>query len=313
MMNQFLDITDLLSSENLANDPFIREEPEINISKERMSNSVKNPISKKHSEKYASPSQNLVNHGFSFDQNVEQCGNIGTNQSIIKMGKHNALLQTYKSNAESKIMETHDELNVTKSSIIHDNNKENLGRISINSLPQNQSILLKEITKTNKNICKKLNTKHSNSTKTLDLSRNIQTSTIIMRDGLTQTEFDDQHILAPFDCRKCVRCGTNDSSTNNCSYSIQCPSVYDEKKSTFSITNKEKVSDYHVYPKGLGDNYFSDGVFKKNMRNHDSLKVYNRGIQTLIGVHDILYMKKSPLETYADIDNVLLTPRSEYD
>lgn len=314
MLNQFIDTTDLLSNDNRVSGSFIRDEPEVIISKGISMSNNKN-ISKKGSEKYASPNQiNSHNHGFSFDPHNENCNVIGTNQSIIKLGRHNALLQTNQSNADTcnKIMDTHEDMNQEKNSVIHHDNKENAGRISINSMPQNQSLYLKEICKTNKNISVKLNTKHSQ--RTLDLSKNInQTTTIIMRDSLTQTEFEDQHILAPFDCRKCVRCGTNDLQSNVCFYSIQCPSVYNGKKSSFCIMNKEKTSDYHVYPKGLGDLYYSDGVFKKNIRNQEALKVHNRGCQTLIGVFDILFMKKSPLETYADIDNVLLTPKSEYE
>lgn len=75
---------------------------------------------------------------------------------------------------------------------------------------------------------------------------------------------------------------------------------------------KDKISDYHVYPKcrNLGDMDSGIQVLRKKERRSE-LKSFNRNIQTLIGVSDILMMKQAPLDVYSDVDMVLLTPKSE--
>lgn len=75
---------------------------------------------------------------------------------------------------------------------------------------------------------------------------------------------------------------------------------------------KDKISDYHVYPKSkyLADVDSGIEVLRKKGRNNDA-KYYNRNIQTLIGVSDILMMKQAPLDAYDDVDLVLMTPKSE--
>jgi hypothetical protein len=136
---------------------------------------------------------------------------------------------------------------------------------------------------------------------------------VVMRDTVTQTEFDDGKILAPLDHRVCLRCNSNDTvNPSVCRYSIQCPGNTGENASSFCIMYKDKISDYHVYPKcrNLGDMDSGIQVLRKKERRSE-LKSFNRNIQTLIGVSDILMMKQAPLDVYSDVDMVLLTPKSE--
>ena len=149
-------------------------------------------------------------------------------------------------------------------------------------------------------------------------SRKDRDDFVIMRDNVAQTEFDDTRILTQIDCRKCVRCGQNDTSMpGNCCYSIQCPGSKGDNQSTFCIMYKEKTSSYHVYPKSW---CFEDGkpldkdtctnLFKRPNKKGDN-EVKNRDVQTMIGLNDILQMDKQPLDTYSDVDMCLMTPKSD--